>query len=226
MREKILQIIDENRDNIEALRDHLFAAFNETENKNYNSKNASPEEEEEITRWIVSNEIHFIGFDNTEDVRRVFVNETSKVSFLTQSHCNICQDKLPISNFPVRITPKTRQTKTKLKNEFIKQFLNSPFGKELNFSKKDKLCVKLVFIFNRIRDKDLDNMAKLTLDALKELIQIDDKNIDHLELIKFKARYLESFIYIRISKSDVNTANNVILKGKHMTWAGLTKLDE
>ncbi|WP_265429026.1 RusA family crossover junction endodeoxyribonuclease [Chryseobacterium sp. YIM B08800] len=226
MKKQILKIIKDNSDNLTNLREELFLLFNKSKNKSYDQNDSSIEEEEEITGWITLNNVNFLGFDTKEHEKRLFLNETQKVSFLLQSHCKICDDKLPISNFPVRITPLTRQTKTAFKNEFKKQFLNSPYGKQTGLSLNDKLCIKLVFVLNNIRDKDLDNMAKLTLDALKELIKIDDKNIDHLELIKIKTKFLESYIHIRISKSDINTSKNIILKGEHLSWGGLLKLDK
>lgn len=226
MKEKILKIISDNSDNLIKLRHELFSLFNEDQNKSYDSENATVNEEEEITGWVASKNVYFIGFNVDEHEKRLFLNETQKVSFLVQSHCKICDDKLPISNFPVRITPVTRQTETEFKNEFKRQFLNSPFGKTTGLTSNDKLCIKLVFVLKNAKDKDLDNMAKLTLDALKEHILIDDKNIDHLELIKYKATFLESYIHIRISKSDINTSKNTILKGQHVSWAGLPKLDE
>jgi Holliday junction resolvase RusA-like endonuclease len=226
VREKIIEILKSKAENISELREELFLLFNKDQDKSYDFNNSSIQEEGEVTRWIVLNEIHFVGFDINEGEKRVFINETEKASFLSQSHCKICDDKLPIHNFPVRITPLTRQTSTIIKNGFKKQFLLSPYGKNLTFHSKDRLCIKLVFILNKVRDKDLDNMAKLCLDALKEHINIDDKNIDHLELIKFKSKFLESYIMIRISKSDINTSDNIILKGTHMDWAGLPKLDE
>ena len=226
MREKILEIIYSKSDDILELRRELFAIFNKVENKNYNPDTTTIIEEEEIIQWIAVNDVNFVGFKKKENSSRVFVSEVTKASFLAQNYCKICDEKGTISNFPIRIIPITRQTTTAFKNEFKQQFANSPYGKNTNLINTDKLCVKLVFVLNNVRDKDVDNMAKITLDALKELIGIDDKNIDHLELIKIKTKYLESFIMFRISKSDINTNDNVILKGAHMSWAGLPQLNQ
>ena len=212
---------------VDDIRKEIFDLFNKSENKDFNYEKSTIEENELIAKWLTSNDVVFVGLNKElQKTKSIHLNETEKMHFLTQSFCRICGSQAPISNFPIRITPTSRQVKTDIKNEFKKNFATSPYGKNLGINKDNRLCIKIVFVLRDARDKDLDNMAKLTLDALKELIQIDDKNIDHLELIKLKTKYLESFISFRIAKSEINTKDDVILTGTNLSWAGLNKLDE
>ena len=223
---KINLIVLNDHLSIQEVRKEMFELFNKSENKNLDYKNSTAEENELIAKWLLKNDVAFVGLKNElQKVKLIHLNETDKMQFYSQLHCRICGNQAPISNFPIRITPTTRQFKTLIKNKFNENFAKSPFGKSLGISKDDRLCIKIVFILNKKRDKDLDNMAKLTLDSLKELIQIDDKNIDHLELVKLKSNYLESFISFRIAKSEINTKDDMILTGTNLEWAGLNKLD-
>ena len=223
---KINSIVLNEHLSIEEVRKEMFELFNKSENKNLNFKNSTAEENELIAKWLLKNDVVFVGLKKElQKVKSIHLNVTDKMQFYSQLHCRICGNQVPISNFPIRITPTTRQVKTQIKNKFKENFAKSPYGKTLGIRKDDRLCIKIVFILNKQRDKDLDNMAKLTLDALKELIQIDDKNIDHLELVKLKSNYLESFISFRIAKSEINTKDDMILTGTNLEWAGLNKLD-
>lgn len=205
-------------------RKEIFKLFNISESKAYSYLNSTVLEEEEISRWIYKNNIHFISSKNeTYTKRNWFQNETDKISYFTQSHCKICSlDGLTI--FPIRISPQSRQVKTALKNKFQELLQDSQYGQDLKFKPFDQICLKIVFVIRDGRDKDLDNMAKTTLDGLKKLIKVDDKNIIHLDLIKVKTKYVEDYIHISIGKSDINSEENIILKGANLGWAGLKRM--
>lgn len=209
----------------EGLRREIFKIFNIYENKNYDHQTSTVEKDEEVTRWLNKNGLHFITSQKeTFNKRTFFKNEIDKVSYLTQFHCKICcLDGLTI--FPIRINPQTRQTKTELKNKFQEHIKNSPYGRNFTFESTDRICVKIVFVMRDGKDKDLDNMAKTTLDGIKELIKIDDKNIDHLDLIKIRTKYIEDHIHLSIGKSDIYDPKNILLKGANLGWAGLERME-
>ena len=69
------------------------------------------------------------------------------------------------------------------------------------------------------------NIAKITMDGLKELLIPDDKQVDHLEIIKFKANYLEEHISISISRNQLNERDNVFFKALNLGWARVDKLE-
>jgi len=209
----------------EDLRKEIFHLYNISESKNYSYSDSTASQEEEISKWLNNNTIHFISTKKETYIKRSwFQNESDKISYFSQFHCKICSlDGLTI--FPIRVNPQTRQVKTVLKNKFQELLQNSPYGQKLRFKPSDRICLKIVFVIKDGRDKDLDNMAKTTLDGLKKLIKVDDKNIDHLELIKIKTKYIEDYIHISICKSDINSDENIILKGANIGWAGLERME-
>lgn len=208
----------------EDVRQEIVNIFNLLNSTALNAKDISIKQEEELTRWLYGNNVHFISSKKESyNKRDWFINEIDKISYLNQFHCKICNlDGLSI--FPIRIKPKSRQTKTQVKNEFQRLISEAPFVKNKTFNSADRICIRMTFIINQSRDKDLDNMAKITLDGLKKVLIPDDKQIDHLELIKFKAKYIEEFISVAIGKSNLNNNNTVIFNGENLNWAGLEKL--
>jgi len=67
-------------------------------------------------------------------------------------------------------------------------------------------------------------MAKVVIDALKGELFPDDKQIDHLEVIKYKTDHLEENIMIQIGYSSVNDHSNVIFREVNLDWAGQPKV--
>jgi Holliday junction resolvase RusA-like endonuclease len=207
------------------VREEMVRLFNLLNSRNIDYKTISIGEEEEIVKWLNKNDVSFITARRKTYLQRDwFVNEADKHSWLSQFHCKVCGLE-GISVFPIRIPPKSRQTKTELKNRFQELISQAPFAQNKRFNSSDRICLKLVFIINQSRDKDLDNMAKTTLDGLKKVLLADDKQIDHLELIKFKANYIEEFISVSIGRSNLNNQNNIIFKGVNLGFAGLEKME-
>jgi Holliday junction resolvase RusA-like endonuclease len=206
------------RDN---LRGEIVNLYNLLNSASLNPESTSLEQEEEIVRWLNNNGVHFISLRKEPyNKRDWFVNEIDKHSYLSQFHCKIC-DVEGLRIFPIRIPPQSRQTKTLLKNKFQELISTAPFTQNGRFDLADRICLKVIFVINKGRDKDLDNMVKTTLDGLKKVLFPDDKQIDHLELIKFKTQFVEEFISISIGKSNLNNSNNVLFKGENLGWAGL-----
>ncbi|WET51655.1 RusA family crossover junction endodeoxyribonuclease [Chryseobacterium indologenes] len=217
LKTKITNLFQNNLENIEEIRKELFSIYNLSNDKNYDYNTSSIEEQEDISKWLNLNEIIFLGEKKEIFTKKIiFKNESDKLSYLAQCNCKFCGDTYPVVNFLARIKPHSRQTKTEIKNQFNKNFLKSTALDNIKFIATDKLCIKLIFVLNNERDKDLDNMAKITLDSLKELMKIDDKNIDHLELLKIKTKYIESHIELRISNSKLNVEDDIVLKGANL----------
>lgn len=68
-------------------------------------------------------------------------------------------------------------------------------------------------------------MAKITIDGLQGILIPNDKQIDHLEVFKFKSNYLEEQILISIGRSHINEHENILFRGLNMGWAGLEKME-
>ena len=226
LKEKIENLFQRNTSEIDEIRKELFGLYNITEGKDLNFENSTIEDNETIAKWLNLNQLVFLGYRDSDSKNKyVFINETEKLSYLLQKNCEICGDSFSVANLSARIKPHTRQIKKKeIRKEFKDNFSNSTSFDNLVYDKTDKLCVKIIFVLKKELDKDLDNMAKITLDCVKELLKVDDKNIDHLDLIKIKTNYLESHIKFRISKSELNTKKNILLTGTNLKW-GIDKLD-
>jgi hypothetical protein len=88
-----------------------------------------------------------------------------------------------------------------------------------------KICLHILFVCgSERRTKDLDNMAKLLIDSIKDLIMGDDKHIDHLNIVRLSHEFEEECIFIRISNSNLNLRRDVAAKEFHHSWAGRTAL--
>lgn len=156
-------------------------------------------------------------------MRDWFINEADKHNYLQQVHCKIC-DIEGVRFFPIRISPKSRQIKSSLKNRFQESIAKAPYVKSNAFKTADRICIKLIFVINKSRDKDLDNMVKITIDGLKKVLIPDDKQIDHLEAIKFNTKHIEEFISITIGHSNLNKTDKILFTGENLSWAGLDKI--
>lgn len=204
----------------------IVKVFNTERNQEYDFENLSIDQEVEIQRWLYKSGIYLHEL-KIETYRKMdwFLNEEVKKDYLKQFHCKSCDiDNLIL--FSIRISPMSRQIKSELKNKFQEKIKSAPYvaNKPNEFSETDRICLKLIFVINESRDKDVDNMAKITLDGLKGTLIPDDKQIDHLEIIKFKANYLEEHITISIGRSHFNEHENILFRGINFSWAGTEKI--
>jgi hypothetical protein len=53
----------------------------------------------------------------------------------------------------------------------------------------------------------------------------DDKQIDHLNLVKFRSKYLEEYISVAIGYSSINQGNDLIFTNSSLGFGGLEKLE-
>jgi Holliday junction resolvase RusA-like endonuclease len=209
------------------LKGEIVNLFNLYTNNHYNSSDLTLEQEKNIIRWMIKSDLWFISAKKADYyMRDWFINETDKHSWLLQNKCVLGKHSSWHLGFSIRIKPKSSNiTNNKVKNEFQKLLKNDEFVKlKNNLSKGDKLYLKLICVINKTRDKDIDNMAKITIDGLKGTLFIDDSQIDHLEVIKFKTKYFEDIISVSVNKSSIND-NNVIFRDLNMTWGSRKKLE-
>ncbi len=203
----------------------IIRLYNLDNKNNYNYKSISIKQEEKIQQWMNSLHIFPLGAKNEMFLKRNwFNNEFDKKNYLLQFHCKIC-DIEGLTHFPIRIKPQSRQIKSEIKTKFQKLIKTAPYvkNKQEAFTTNDRICLKLIFVINQSRDKDVDNMAKITIDGLQDVLIPDDKQIDHLEVIKFKTVYLEEHISISIGRSHINEHKNILFRGLNLNWAGLEK---
>jgi Holliday junction resolvase RusA-like endonuclease len=156
---------------------------------------------------------------------------SSKVSLLSQFNCPICRTSdglFPVEIFPIQIPPVSKQVVSQKKGyraAFELAIKHRFSKKEASFSKDDRLCVMIVFVTSRKRrTKDLDNMAKAMLDAVKGVLFGDDRSIDHLNLLRLVSED-EEYVYLNIRKTKINEHHDVLSKHMHHSWAGAETLN-
>ncbi|NHZ86341.1 MAG: RusA family crossover junction endodeoxyribonuclease [Planctomycetia bacterium] len=224
---KILQLFkDKNRDK-ESLLKEIIKIYNTETVQNIDFNKIIIQDEELIQRWLNKSDAWFLDLDFEKYRKRSwFKNENDKMNYFIQHNCKIC-NIIGLRHFPIRISPMSSQIKSNLKNKFQELLKTAPYLKirPTHFKNSDRICLRLIFVIKESREKDVDNMAKITIDGLEEILIPDDKQIDHLEVIKFKTKYLEEHISISIGRSHLNERENILFRGLNMGWAGLEKMN-
>jgi Holliday junction resolvase RusA-like endonuclease len=147
---------------------------------------------------------------------------SSKISLLSQFSCPICKcdDPFPIVTFNIRISAISRNSSNKKKKSAFKKALQDHFtGMKNLFISKGKFCVFIIFVLGKGSDnKDLDNMSKPFLDALRGIIIHDDEDIDHLNMVKILHNDDEDYITLNIRKTEINNHSDTLFKSFHHQW--------
>ena len=183
-----------------------------------------------MDRWINS----LIGSGTLNFIKKtpIFIQPfystlSNKVSFIAQQPCLLCTEEFQIKTIPIRIRPESYQSiDAKLKEAY--KFALNEWVKEKGFNdfSNCRICLQLLFICSQNRsEKDVDNMAKLVLDALKDALFGDDKNVDHLSIYKFMHLEEEEFIYINIRKSKLNKHIDTLINEFHHNWGSREMID-
>lgn len=149
-----------------------------------------------------------------------FPTLSEKINHLFQYNCPICtnENSYPIRDLPIRISAISKQAtakdRGKIRKAFEKAIRSRLMNENIVYKRDDKLCIHVVFVTTKNkRDKDLDNMSKALLDALNKILIADDRNIDHLSLVKLKwlGEEEEEFITVNIRRTMLNEHKDVLL---------------
>jgi hypothetical protein len=87
----------------------------------------------------------------------------------------------------------------------------------------DPLCVRIVFVLaGSARIKDCDNMAKGLLDAFQGLVYVDDRQGEHLDVVRIRdSDPASGYVLVRYATTSVNSHDDVV-HPLHATIAWLT----
>ncbi len=195
-----------------------------TEIKNlYESEIGKKWDDSEGKVWLAKNCDNFeIYYKEPRLAKRFHLDLSDKVNWLSQIFCQICNQNCPIHTIPIRISPESFQSLNKKNRSAFKQAIKQGLGSS-NIEKvfNNKICISILLVCgSRRKTKDLDNMAKVLLDSIKDLIMGDDKHVDHLNIIRLAHNFEEEFIFIRISNSNLNLHDDVVAREFHHSWAG------
>lgn len=146
---------------------------------------------------------------------------SSKLNAISQFHCDICRSGFPIGIIPIRIQPRSHQAAIPAVKAAYKKAIASRLANTHNFQ-SSRLCIHIVLAIGQAsKTGDIDNAAKLLLDSMKGVVFNDDKQVDHLSIVRFHTSGDEDFLFVRISDSTLNEHRDVLYSGLHHSWAGI-----
>lgn len=197
------------------------------------AEDPSAEELHDVSAWMNQHSALFLPAlvrHRSVLIQTFFSSLSAKASGLAQFHCPLCSgkgDEGPVWTIPIRCPPISKQAaqargKAAAFERAIASRLTN-YGPWLGST--DSVCLLIVFVVHpTVKRKDIDNMAKAVVDSVKNILFGDDRQIDHLNLIRLKATE-EEYIYINLRKSYINDHSDVLFRGAHHSWAGAEVLD-
>ena len=185
---------------------------------------------DEGVAWLNKNHMHLI--DHTYMRRPVLdksahITLSDKEGWLVQQYCRVCQPDSVISEIPLRIRPESWQALDSVNKAAFKAALAYRFSEGPPIERHDRrICLTFVFVCSATRRmKDVDNMAKLLMDSMKGYVMGDDKEVDHLNIMRIVHEGDEEYIGVRISESNINDHSDVVEASIKHSWAGAEPLD-
>lgn len=150
------------------------------------------------------------------------VTLSDKISWLSQQECRLCRAVSSVSIIPLRIAPESWQALDAVNKAAFKAAIAHRFRGSPNVSAyQGRICLSFVFICSgKRRVRDLDNMAKLVMDSIKGIAMGDDREVDHLSLLRVAHEGDEEYVVFRISNSNVNDHSDVVYPELRHSWAG------
>lgn len=191
--------------------------------KQYETETGRTWDDYEGKVWLAANRDRFDPYCKEPRLAKLFhLDLSDKLSWLSQLHCPICKPDFPVHTIPVRIEPRSFQCIDSVDRSAFKLAVRDRMASSnISMATHARLCVHLVFSCSVSRTaKDLDNMAKLFIDAIKGVIMGDDVHIDHLSIVRLEHEESEESIFLRISNSNLNTHNDVVARVFNHEWGG------
>jgi len=191
--------------------------------KLYEEKTGKPWSEDDGVLWLMKNYEHLDVYTKTPVLdKSAHITLSDKASWLAQQHCHVCHPDCPISVIPLRIRPESWQVLDSIDKAAFKAALSHRFSKSPHTkSQEGRICLTFLFVCSaRRRVRDLDNMAKLVMDSIKGIVMGDDREVDHLNLMRLTHEGEEEYVTFRISTSNINNHDDVVHKELRHSWAG------
>lgn len=155
-----------------------------------------------------------------------YLTLSDKASWFSQRHCHICNAESPISVIPIRIEPESWQALNSIDKRAFKEAIRARIANKSHLQQLDgRICLSFLFVCKKSRRvRDIDNMAKLFMDSIKGLLMGDDKEVDHLNLMRLTHDGDEEYLTVKISTSTINIHDDVVLAKLQHSWAGAMPL--
>jgi hypothetical protein len=156
----------------------------------------------------------------------LYPDTASKFGFLYQKPCAACPggDEFPTRVFPIGVPPWSHQCAAEVGPALRKAIEGSPRHAQ-HFRAQTAhgpVCMRVVFVLgDGATMKDCDNMAKGLLDAFQGLLYVNDRQVEHLDLIKMHDHPGAGvgYILIRVASSAINRTDDVLIpKHAELLW--------
>jgi len=193
----------------------------------YEEKTGQPWDAEKGVPWLNKNRQHLDLVTRASTLEKsAHITLSDKVSWLSQQFCHVCNPDPPISIIPFRINPESWQALSSVdKRAFKAAIANRLSDRQHSRIQGERICLTFVFVCSASRNvRDLDNMAKLVMDSVKSILMSDDRDVDHLNLMRFTHEGEEEYIYVQISNSNINDHSDVVHPEMMHSWAGAKPL--
>jgi Holliday junction resolvase RusA-like endonuclease len=147
---------------------------------------------------------------------------SDKANWLSQRHCHLCEADSPISIIPLQINPESWQSLSSIDKRAFKKAIRTRLfeHKSQHEPLNGRICLSFLFVCKKSRKvRDIDNMAKLFMDSIKGVLMGDDREVDHLNLMRLTHDGDEEYLTVKISTSSINLHNDVVLAKFRHAWA-------
>ncbi len=192
----------------------------------YEEKTGKPWTSDDGVTWLMEQYEHLDLYQKVPILQaNAHITLSSKASWLSQYSCRVCLPTFPICIIPIRIRPESWQAIKSLDKAAFKLAIAHRLSDPYYKIQEGRICLSFLFVCSAMRKtKDLDNMAKLLMDSIKGIVMADDRNVDHLNLIRLTHEGEEEYCTIKISASHINDHSNVVHPELSHGWAGAEAL--
>lgn len=184
--------------------------------------------DDEGVRWLDKN------YEHLDIHRKVPVLDKSahttlsdKASWLSQQDCRVCGSEFPVSVTPFRIPPESWQALGSVNKRAFKAAMADRLSNSPHIERQDgRVCLTFLFVCSAGRRmRDVDNMAKLLMDSIKGRMIADDREVDHLNLMRLVHEGDEEYVFVKIAPSTLNDHSDVVDPRMRHSWAGAEALN-
>lgn len=151
----------------------------------------------------------------------MFPDIASKIWYLMMRPCHLClpYQRVDFIRIMLHTPPISRQVR---KSRAFKRAIQNYLGRarhDFTDFYDARLCVAITFVFGtQARSSDMDNLAKILLDALQGYAYRNDEQIDHLDLIRSRTATADSFIGVRIAVTGIGENLDTIRPEFEVRW--------
>lgn len=203
-----------------------FALIEQLVEQAYTAETGQAASDAAVASWLrsaIRNNPNFHGLLTERNNPRhvMFPDLASKFTYLMQRPCQIClpYQKVDFIRFMLRTPPVSRQVgRSGAFKSAVQDYLGRVQHDFTDFFEA-RLCVAITFAMSAGgQSPDMDNLAKILLDSLQGYSFRNDRQIDHLDLLRGATGGTESFIGVRIAVTDITSNSDAMRSEFDVRW--------